>query len=168
MAPRGERILVVSFGPAATPVLATAVAFSRTHASSVEPGGPGGYRASFSLDRDPEVYGRADQLIRMTSGWKATHAEVEGRPVRIRTIQLMLDCARGELEETGSCRRAIPASGFPKCRSCPLFDPEWAYESEGPSRSPMFGIALGVVDDDPELVVPDTILEEWLREPPPD
>jgi hypothetical protein len=167
MAPRGQQILVVSFGPAATPVLATAVAFSRTHASSVEPGGPGGYRASFSLDRDPLAFGRADQLIRMTSGWRATHVEGGGRPVRIRTIQLMLDCARGELERTGSCRRAIPATGFPKCRSCPLFDPEWASESEGSYRPPMFEITLDL-DDDPEPVVPDTIPEEWLREPPPD
>ena len=165
MAPRGQRILVVSFGPAATPVLATALAFSRTHASSVDPGGPGGYRASFTLHRDPQAYGRAEQLIRMTSGWKATHAEVGGRPVRIRTIQLMLDCARGELAETGSCRRAIPATGFPKCRSCPLFDPEWAYESEGTYRGPMFETDLGA-GDDPDPVVPDTIPEEWLREPP--
>ena len=59
MAPRGQRILVVSFGPAATLVLPTAVAFSRAHASSVDPGGPGGYRASFRLDRDSEAYGRA-------------------------------------------------------------------------------------------------------------
>jgi hypothetical protein len=57
MAPRGERILAVGFGPAATPVLATAVAFSRHHASSVEPGGPGGYRASFPLHRDPRPTG---------------------------------------------------------------------------------------------------------------
>src|SRR5438874_8213276 len=83
MAPRGERILVVSFGPAATPVLGTALAFSRTHASSVDPGGPGGYRASFFLDRDSEAYGRADQLIRVAFGWKATQAEVGGRPERI-------------------------------------------------------------------------------------
>ena len=167
MAPRGERILVVSFGPAATPVLATALAFCREHASSVQPGGPGGYRASFVLDRDPEAFGRAEQLIRMTFGWKATHAEVQGRAERIRTIRLMLDCARGELERTGACRRVIPATGFPKCRSCPLFDPEWAYESEGAYRPPMLQIALGA-DDDPEPVVPDTIPEEWLREPPPD
>ena len=167
MAPRGERILVVSFGPAATPVLATALAFSRTHASSVQPGGPGGYRASFFLDRDSEAYGRAEQLIRMVSGWRATHAEVGGRPDRIRTIRLMLDCARGELERTGSCRRAIPPTGFPKCRSCPLFDPEWAYESEGMCRRPLLEIALGG-GDDPDPVVPDTIPEEWLREPPPD
>ncbi len=167
MAPRGERILVVSFGPAATPVLATALAFSRNHASSVEPGGPGGYRPSFFLDRDPEAYGRAEQLIRMASGWRATHAEVGERPERIRTIRLMLDCARGELERTGSCRRAIPATGFPKCRSCPLFDPEWACESEGMYRRPMLEIALDV-GGDPDPVVPDTIPEEWLREPPPD
>ncbi len=167
MAPRGERILVVSFGPAATPVLATALAFCREHASSVQPGGPGGYRASFVLDRDPEAFGRAEQLIRMTFGWKATHAEVQGRAERIRTIRLMLDCARGELERRGSCRRAIPATGFAKCRSCPLFDPEWAYESEGTYRPPMLEIALGA-GDDPEPVVPDTIPEEWLGEPPPD
>ena len=74
---------------------------------------------------------------------------------------------RGELERTGSCRRAIPATRFPKCRSCPLFDPEWAYESEGMSRRPMLEIALGV-GDDPDPVVPDTIPEEWLRDPPPD
>jgi hypothetical protein len=158
---------VVSCGPAATPVLATALAFSRQHASSVEPGGPGGYRASFFLDKDPQAYGRADQLIRMTFGWKATHAQVQGRPERIATIRLMLDCARGELERTGSCRRAIPAAGFPKCRSCPLFDAEWAYESEVTYRRPMLEIAFGVGDyRDP--VVPDTIPEEWLREPPPD
>jgi len=166
MAPRGERILVVSFGPAATPVLATAVAFSRYHASSVKPGAPGGYRASFILDHDPQAYGRADQLIGMTLGWRATHAEVQGRPERIRTIRLMLDCARGELERTGSCRRAIPPTGFPKCRSCPLFDPEWASESEGMDTLPMLGIAFGG-GDDPEPV-PDTIPEEWLRDPPPE
>ncbi|HYV02166.1 MAG TPA: hypothetical protein VEM93_07515 [Actinomycetota bacterium] len=49
-------------------MLATAVAFSRDHASSVEPGGPRGYRASFFLDKDPEAYGWAEQLIRMTFG----------------------------------------------------------------------------------------------------
>jgi hypothetical protein len=167
MAPRGERILVVSFGPASTPVLATALAFSRTHASSVSPGGPGGYRASFVLHRDPEAYGRADQLIGMTLGWRATHAEVGGRPERIRIIRLMLECARGELEQTGSCRRVIPSTGFPKCRSCPLFDPEWASESEGLDFTPMLEIFLGG-GDEPEPMVPDTIPEEWLGEPPPE
>ncbi|SRR6266700_8103514 len=166
MAPRGERILRVSFGPAPTPVLATAVAFSRDHASSVEPGGPGGYRASFFLDHDPQAYGRADQLIGMTWGWRATHAEAGGRPERIRIIRLMLDCARGELEESGSCRRAIPPTGFPKCRSCPLFDPEWASESEGLDFTPMLEISLGG-GAAPEPV-PDTIPEEWLGEPPPE
>ncbi len=166
MAPRGERVLVVSFGPAATPVLATALAFSRAHATSLEPGGPRGYRASFSLHRDPEAYGRAEQLVRMTYGWKATHAEVGGRPERISTLMLMLDCARGELERSGSCRRAIPATGFPKCRSCPLFDPDWASESEATYRHPMLEIVLGI-GDDPDPVVPDTVPEEWLNEPPP-
>jgi integrase len=67
MAPRGERTLVVSFGPAATPVLATAAAFSRHHASSVEPGGPGGYRASFFLDKDPEAYRRSRRSVVLPS-----------------------------------------------------------------------------------------------------
>jgi len=157
----------VSFGPAATPVLAAALAFSRTHAAFLAPGGPGGHRASFALHRDPDAYGRAEQLIRMCFGWKATHAEVGGRPERIGTIRLMLDCARGELERSGSCRRVIPARGFPKCRSCPLFDPEWAYESDGTYRHPLLRIALAVAGD-PEAAVPDTIPEEWLAEPPAD
>jgi hypothetical protein len=79
----------------------------------------------------------------------------------------MLDCARGELEESGSCRRAIPPTGFPKCRSCPLFDPEWAAESEGTDFTPMFEIAFGG-GGEPEPVVPVTIPEEWLGEPPPE
>ncbi|MBA3552036.1 MAG: hypothetical protein H0W27_04085 [Actinobacteria bacterium] len=53
MAPRGERVLVVSFGPAATPVFAAALAFARQHASSVEPGGPGGYRTAFASTATP-------------------------------------------------------------------------------------------------------------------
>src|SRR5437773_1744138 len=97
MAPRAERILVVSFGPAATPVLATALAFSRTHASSVEPGGPGGYRAAFLLDNDPEAYGRAEQLTRMSFGWKANprrrSARTASGPARI---------------ETSTCRSDLP------------------------------------------------------------
>jgi hypothetical protein len=165
MTPRGERILVVSFGPAATPVLATATAFAREHASSVEPGGPRGYRASFVLDRDPEAYGWAEQLLGMVWGWRATHVEVSGRPERINTLRMMLGCARGELEWTGACRRAIPPAGLPKCRSCPLFDPEWAHESQTTDRRPLFEIALGI-GEDPEPVVPDTIPEEWLRDPP--
>jgi hypothetical protein len=142
VAPRGEQTLLVSFGPAATPVLATAVAFAREHASSVEPGGPRGYRASFILHRDPEAYGWAAHLLGMVWGWKATHVEVSGRPERINTLRMMLDCARGELEWTGACRRAIPAAGLPKCRSCPLFDPaprRWLVRSRRPSHPARIG-----------------------------
>ena len=44
---------------------------------------------------------------------------------------------------------------------------QWASESEGMYRHLMYEIALGV-GDDPEPVVPDTIPEEWLRDPPQD
>jgi hypothetical protein len=77
----------------------------------------------------------------------------------------MLDCARGELERSGACRREIPAAGFPKCRSCPLFDPEWASECERYYRRPIVDLPLGMVWQD--LIVPDVVPPEWLEEPPP-
>jgi hypothetical protein len=74
----------------------------------------------------------------------ATHPEVDGRPAQAVVVMTMLQCAIAELERSGSCRRAIPAAGFPKCRVCRLYDREWAYGSEATYRRPLLGLGPGV------------------------
>jgi len=79
MAPRGEITLTVTFGPASTPVFASAVAYASAHAGTLEQVGPKTYRASFALGTDPDAYGRALDLVHMVYGWRSTLVEVGRR-----------------------------------------------------------------------------------------
>jgi hypothetical protein len=159
---RDQIVLSVSFGPAATPILPTAVEFARRHADRLERSGERRWVASFRLGRDEERYGRALQLVCMVYGWKSTTFEVGGSPEPDAVVLDMVSCAREWLRREGRCRatfgRGLPA----KCRSCPLLDPEWALES-CPSL-PAF--ALGDDDLPFPIVIPDVVPPEWYSEPP--
>jgi hypothetical protein len=154
MAPHGEITLTVTFGPAATPVFSTAVAYARTHAHKLEQVGPGTYRASFVLGTNPDAYGRAMDLVYMVYGWRATFIEVDGSPEMVGTLRSMLHCAKEWLRRSGRCAERFPSGPHAKCRSCALYDPEWAPES---FVRP--GWMLGEVPLD--INVPDHVPEEW-------
>ena len=94
MAPRGEVRLTFVFGPSPTPVLPAALAYAGRHADDLQPDGPGSWRATFRLGNSPGRLGRALQLARMVSGWRATHMEVQGSPEDRQVVLRMLTCAR--------------------------------------------------------------------------
>ena len=155
MAPRGEITLTVTFGPAATPVLPRAVAYATEHADDLSQEGPSTWRAIFRLGSDPERYGRAMDLVGMVSGWRATHLEVEGSPGRAPLVSSMLWCAGEWLVKKGRCGAAFHSGPWAKCRSCPLYDPEWALESW---VEPTWSLAMG---EEGPIVVPDHLPEDW-------
>lgn len=118
--------------------------------------------ATFRLGRDEERYGRALQLTCMAYGWKATTFEVDGSPEYPEVIREMLHCARGWLHREGRCRAIFAAGVPPKCRVCPLYEPEWALESlPRPSPSSLWDEA-GLL----EVVIPDGVPPEWEKDPP--
>jgi len=154
MPPRGEVRLTITFGPAVTPVFASALAYAREHANQLIQTGPRAYRASFTLGTDPVVYGRALHLVHMVYGWRATLMEVDGSPEYGGTVRAMLHCAREWLRRTGRCAERFPGAPHPKCRGCPLYDTEWAPES---FTRPTWTVGLEPLD----VVVPDHLPEGW-------
>jgi len=66
----------------------------------------------------------------------------------------MLHCAREWLRRSSRCQERFPSGPHPKCRECPLYDPEWALES---FTRPSFG------GEEPFLyvAVPDHVPEDW-------
>jgi len=156
MAPRGGITLTVTFGPASTPVFASAVAYAGTHAEKLEKVGSKTYRASFVLGTDPDIYGRSMDLVHMVYGWRATLIEVDGSPEMVRIARAMLFCAREWLRRSGRCAERFPNGPHPKCRGCPLYDPEWAPES--------FVRTAWTLGEAPlEVRVPDHVPEEWTK-----
>ena len=122
----------MTFGPTPSPLLPRAVSYARTHATTWAEIAPGVHRAAFTLQGDPEPYGRAYRLLGMVGSWKATEVEVEGSPEPLTPVLAMAACARGWLRRMGACRAAFPAGPWPKCELCPLYDPGWAMESFAP------------------------------------
>src|SRR6266702_3166878 len=136
MATRGEVRLTVVCGPACTPVLPAALAFAGRHANALRPDGPASWRATFHLDDDPDQLGRALQLARMVFGWRATYFEVEGSPEDRQVVLSMLNCSKEWAKTEGACRASFGTRRPPKCRICPLYDPEWALEAP-PRATPL-------------------------------
>jgi hypothetical protein len=156
MAPRGEITLIVTFGPASTPVFGSAVAYARAHAQKLEQVGSKTFRASFVLGTDADAYGRAMDMVHMVCGWRATLIEVDGAPEMVGTLRAMLHCARGWLRRSGRCADRFPAGPHPRCHGCALYDPEWAPES--------FVRPAWTVGQEPlDGWVPDHVPEEWTR-----
>ena len=81
--------------------------------------------------------------------------EVNGSPEYGGTVRAMLHCARERLRRTGRCAERFHGGPHPKCRGCPLYDPEWAPES---FTRPTWTIGLEPLD----VVVPDHVPEEWI------
>jgi hypothetical protein len=161
MAPRGEAVLTVTFGPTVALTLPRAIAYARQHAQDLTEVAPGVWRATFRLGTgDPEPYGRALRLIRMVYGWRSTDIEVQGSPEYTAVVTLMLDCARRWLRETGACRATFPGGPFSKCAVCPLYDPAWAAESWA---QPSPAILLDLEEDEWQFRVPDYVPEDWLE-----
>ena len=80
MAPRGEVVLQVTFGPSKSPVASRAVSYARAHAEEAAEIAPGVWRASFRLGADERAFGMAFQLLQMVLGWRSTTVEVDGSP----------------------------------------------------------------------------------------
>jgi hypothetical protein len=156
---RGEVVLGVSFGPAATPVLERAVALAGEHAEDLERVGGKTWRATFRLGSGEGTYGRALQLVHMVYGWRATTMEVSGSPEHRAVIAQMLHCAREWLRSNGACRATFAGPRTPaKCRACPLYDPGWTLESfSRPSSFLSMGGESGL--DEP---APDYVPSEWV------
>lgn len=159
MAPRGEVLLQVRFGPSKSPLASQAASYAKEHAEETTELTPGVWRASFRLSSDERTYGEASQLLAMVGGWRSTAVEVDGSPEPVWVAQQMLWCAREWLRAAGACRESffpLP-TGWPKCRACPLYDAEWAAES---GAAPRLGFAF-----DPTsgawLEVPDHLPDEW-------
>ena len=92
----------------------------------------------------------------MVKGWRATTVEVDGDPEDRAVALAMLTCSREWLGRQGRCRAPFPAGAPPKCRICPLYEPEWALESWvrpewGPTERD-----LGTI-----WAVPDHVPEDW-------
>ncbi|HEX9236612.1 MAG TPA: hypothetical protein VF972_10080 [Actinomycetota bacterium] len=153
MAPRGEVRLTFVFGPSPTPVLPAALAYAGRHADDLQPDGPGSWRATFRLGNSPGRLGRALQLARMVLGWRATHVEVQGSPEDRQVVLSMLTCSKEWAMAGGACRASFGSRRPPKCRICPLYDPEWALEAPLRATPLMWG-------EDTDLV-PDHVPEEW-------
>ena len=114
MPQRGEVTLMITFGPASTPVFERAVAYAKEHADQLNQAGPRTYRASFVLGTDPVVYGRALHLVNMVSGWRSTLIEVDGSPEYGGTVRAMLHCAREWLRRTGRCAERFYGGPHPR------------------------------------------------------
>ena len=147
--------LVVSFGPSPTPVLDVAVEHARRHADALEHLGRT-YRATYVLGHDAVHLGRALQLLRMVKGWRATTVEVDGDPEDRAVALAMLTCSREWLGRQGRCRAPFPAGAPPKCRICPLYEPEWALESWVRPEWDPTERDLGTI-----WAVPDHVPEDW-------
>lgn len=68
MAPRGEVVLQVTFGPSKSPLASRAVSYARAHAEEAAEVEPGVWRASFRLEADEligEVILAADLPLRL-------------------------------------------------------------------------------------------------------
>ncbi len=154
MAPRGEVELAITFGPAATSTLDVAARYARRHADSFKRMGPRTYRATFRLGKEELRYGRAQDLVAMVHGWRATLIEVDHSPQPVRLVWWMLQCGRGWAQAEGTCRQIFGGRPFPRCRCCPLYDPEWALESV---TRPSW--AYG--QEPTGLSVPDHVPEDW-------
>lgn len=159
MAPRGEVVLQVTFGPSKSPLASRAVSYARAHAEEAAEVEPGVWRASFRLGADERTFGTASQLLQMVLGWRSTTVEVDGSPEHPWVTRQMLVCAREWLRSMGSCRAYFRAAlGWPKCRACPLYDAGWAAESALP---PEVCFLLDLDAWDGGLEIPDHLPEEW-------
>jgi hypothetical protein len=159
MAHRGEVLLRVTFGPSKSPLFSRAAAYAREHAEEAAQLTPGVWRASFRLSFSERPYGDASQLLSMVSGWRSTTVAVDGSPEPAWVVEQMLWCSREWLRAGGACReRFFPlATGWPKCRACPIFDPQWAAESGvTPGLGVFFDPASGAW-----LEIPDHLPKEW-------
>ena len=159
MAPRGEVLLQITFGPSKSFVFPRAVTYASEHAKEVAEVHPGIWRASFSLLTEQRAYAHALQLLYMVHGWRASILAVNGDPEPPRIARQMLDCARRWLQTEQRCQAPLPPSGFAKCRICPLFDPEWAAESY--VRPELMIGPQGPFWCDPDLGIPDYLPDEW-------
>jgi len=156
---RGEVVLRVSFGPAATPVLERAVAFGGEHAEGLERMGVKTWRATFRLGTDEAAFGKALQLVHMVYGWRATTMEASGSPEHRAVIRQMLHCAREWLRSNGSCRATFAGPRTPaKCRACPLYDPGWALEACPRPSSFLYAGGEAGLDER----APDYVPSEWV------
>jgi hypothetical protein len=160
MAPRGEAVLTVTFGPTQALTLPRAIAYAMQHAEDLTEVAAGVWRATLRLGTgDAEPYGRALRLICMVYGWRSTDVEVQGAPEYTAVVRIMLDCARRWLRGTGACRAIFPGGPFSKCTVCPLYDPGWAMESWA-RPSPATFVDM---EDQLEFRVPDYVPEDWLE-----
>jgi len=156
MAARGEVRIKVSFGLTSSPVLTHAVSYAIEHASATEELRSGLWEATFRIGTDVRSFGELRHLLRLVGAWKTTRVEVDASVEPRRTVDSMLDCARGWLRSGGRCGAWFPsARGAPRCRVCPLYDAAYAGEFWVPSRPVFF---LG---GEPEEV-PDHVPEEWM------
>jgi hypothetical protein len=156
MPDRGEVELAVSFGPASTPLLPTAVAFARRHADLLEQVGPRSWVASFRLGTEEDRYGRALQLVGMVHGWRSTTFDLGGSPEPGFVVRSMLSCARDWLRTKGRCGAGFGSRLAPKCRGCALLDPHRALESCPPGPSLVLEERGWVL-----IAIPDTVPPEW-------
>jgi hypothetical protein len=161
MTAKGEIELSISFSPVRAPSLPAVLAHARAHADHLQEVTPGTHRATFVLDGDPRRYARASELLWMVASWRSTLVEVDGEPAQSGPLKSMLWCARDWLERQGRCAAWFPsADPPPKCRLCPLYDPEWALEAWG-------RLVLHMVVIDGVLVVPeilDYVPKDWSAE----
>jgi hypothetical protein len=164
MAERGQVRIEVTFGPSRAPSLPRAIALAREHAESLTEPGDGTYRVSYLLDRDPTAYVHASALLWMVSSWRTTTVTANGEPVDAFALRAMAACAPEWLASHGRCQAMFSsASPQAKCRSCPLYDPEWALEAWGrpdPSWALIDGVMVG-----PEVIT--HVPPEW-SDPPED
>ena len=123
MAPRGGITLTVTFGPASTPVFASAVAYAGTHAEKLEKVGSKTYRASFVLGTDPDIYGRSMDLVHMVYGWRATLIEVDGSPEMVRMARGHAVLRPGVAPKIGPVRGALPERPAPQVSRVPAVRP---------------------------------------------
>src|SRR2546430_11165585 len=156
MVPPTDAVLIVTFGPAATPTFSRAVAYAAGHADALGEIAPGTFQATFVLGREEARFGRALVLLNMVGNWRATTVEVAGSPELPLNAQDMVHCAREWLRRMGQCRQIL-AEPLPfKCRCCPLYDAAWAAEC-APEPEPWAGL-LGESLLPP---VPDHLPEDW-------
>jgi hypothetical protein len=155
MPARGEVVLQVRFGPAATPMLLAAVSFAAQQAEALEEVDASTWRAKFRLNTDEACFGRALQLLGMVSAWRFTTLEVSGSPEQRQVVRAMVACAREWLRREGVCRATFATPIAPKCRCCPLYDPAWALESPPPRSTWSDG-------EGPTEQAPDHVPPEWV------
>jgi hypothetical protein len=161
MAERGEVRIEVTFGPSRAPSLPRAISLAREHAERVVEGEDGTYRVTYLLHRDRSAYLHASVLVGMVTAWRSTTITCDGEPVDAGAIRAMLACAADWLAQ-GRCQAWFPTGSHQaKCRSCPLYDREWAYEASG-RIDPSWALVDGVLIA-PE--VPAFVPPEW-SEPP--